>query len=195
MRVSTITSRFRACTAVATIAYILSHGLNFDVAWSGCKHKHVLKNMLIMTSGQEIDQKDLYTPYSSDFGLCNRSSFSTTSNPTTHSCAQAACALKRSYRSQHAILMSRNNFVNANASIMAFAMKKTPATTKAIHRKSPVDTALLEDRQRGKKKAVKEEYPKNRSGVEWLLRMKGFIMPDRMKIVKKRWNLRSQQKF
>ncbi|ALJ30355.1 N protein [Eelpout rhabdovirus] len=186
VRVSTLTSRFKDCAALSTFAHIaaftgLTLGGVLDWVFSDGIAAEVDR---MMRPGQEIDQETSYMPYLKDMGLSKVSPYSATKNPGFHIWGQTACALMGSVRSQNALRVSEDNWVNLklNAEIMAFALGSSAELVKAFDvdgGSQGMDTAEEEYGQEIDED-VATGHPKGRDATEWFMYMKAkdFVLSE-----------------
>ncbi|AID53188.1 nucleoprotein [Dolphin rhabdovirus] len=186
IRVSTLTSRYKDCAALSTLAHISNFtGLSLKETLDWVFSDRVAAEVeQMMRPGEEIDRQESYMPYLKDFRISRRSPYSTTFNSNLHIWGQSACALMGSRRSQNAILMSEDNLVNimTNAKIMAYVLGTSADLTKAFTVDGE-EAGESDDEGEGiEDEEAESEMPKGRQALEWFEYMSSmsFTIPSKM---------------
>nr|AYO51726.1 nucleoprotein [Vesicular stomatitis virus] len=104
LRYGTIVSRFKDCAALATFGHVCKiTGMSTEEVTTWILNREVGDEMIqMMKPGQEIDKADSYMPYLIDFGLSQKSPYSTVKNPAFHFWGQLTALLLRSTRAKNA---------------------------------------------------------------------------------------------
>lgn len=170
LRVCTLRSRFRDCTALLSIGYfssLVSLEHESDTLDWLLTEKQADEAVQMMDPNQELTKEDSYFPYQSDMKLVKKTYYSAAKNPHIYFVLHAAGTLLNSSRSKNAKYLSDHNIVNnvVNAKIIAYAFSKSIKLTKAFVEDE--DDVLFE--QEEETEAVSEDAlePKEAIGSVW----------------------------
>lgn len=130
LRVCTLRSRFRDCTALLSIGYfasLVSLEHESDTLDWFLTEKQADEAVQMMDRKQELTKEDSYFPYQSDMRLVKKTYYSAAKNPHIYFVLHAAGTLLNSSRSKNAKYLSDHNIVNnvVNAKIIAYAFSKS----------------------------------------------------------------------
>ncbi|EAT38605.1 AAEL009525-PA [Aedes aegypti] len=124
LRFATVTTRFRDCAGVGDLRFILKIlGLTLiefsKWIWTASLADDIER---ILRPGEEIDQRDSYTPYVASMRLCTKSPYSATANPNLHIFVHSIGCANLRVRSINARMVGDVNLADtiANAAVVNY---------------------------------------------------------------------------
>ncbi|AMR98947.1 nucleoprotein [Piry virus] len=172
IRFGTITSRFKDCAALSTMAHLVKvTGMPVEEVMTWVLNKPVEDEVCrMMTPGQEIDKADSYMPYLIDFGLSTKSPYSSVKNPCFHFWGQLTAVLVNSARARNARVPDDIPYQELTQAALLFAYATGRSSDLAqrfvLHNKEYIKAAP--DASDNSEREESKEAPTTRDVVEWL---------------------------
>lgn len=170
LRLATIASRFKDCTALMALHRLRNLlGLPISKCVGYFMTTVLLRDLIsLMKSEEEIDKEDSYLPYSSDFGLFIKSPYSAANRPNITLFVHAIGAFLREEWSLNAIHPTNATVmpVLQNAAYVIAALNLSIKLTQQVYKEK-------RERRGDKKEGPKEsespysEYPSSSDADEW----------------------------
>lgn len=169
LRMCTLPSRFKDCSALIAIGYIVDVlGIKVqDLSEWIFVEKTGREMFQLMKEHQEIDKNNSYTAYLSDMGISAKSPYSASANPNIHTWIHTIGTTFKSGRSKNARMMSNTSLTDVitNAQLLCTAFLKGAKFSKIISSdpESFLNTATEE---------IEGILPAGRDPDEWLIWVK-----------------------
>nr|AAA48460.1 nucleoprotein [Vesicular stomatitis virus]AAA48464.1 nucleoprotein [Vesicular stomatitis virus] len=167
IRYGTIVSRFKDCAALATFGHLSKvSGLSIEELTTWVLNREVADELCqMMYPGQEIDKADSYMPYMIDFGLSQKSPYSSVKNPAFHFWGQLAALLLRSTRAKNARQPDDIEYTSLTCAslLLSFAVGSSADIEQQFYIGEDKYTTEKDD---GLRKS--DVPPKGRNVVDWL---------------------------
>ncbi|AJR28528.1 nucleoprotein [Carajas virus] len=187
LRYGTIVSRFKDCAALATFGHVCKvSGMSTEEVTTWVLNREVADELCqMMFPGQEIDRADSYMPYMIDFGLSQKSPYSSVKNPSFHFWGQLAALLLRSTRAKNARQPDDIEYTSLTTAglLLAYAVGSSADISQQFYMG---DEKYISDPSAGG--LTSNAPPKGRNVVDWLGWFEdqgGNITPDMYSFAKR----------
>lgn len=173
VRIGTILSRFRDCSALMDLTYVVKIlGINFSELtlwiWSKSLAMDFIK---INKSNEEVEITDSYTPYMMDLRLTGKSPYSASTNPHFHFWVHVIGTCLGIVRSQNSRIVGyiNQNGLALSAMVCGYAFHNRTEAARQFARKGIDPNAEVRGRRRARVVNVSaNEMPEGRTGTNGL---------------------------